>query len=80
MRTLIPHKKKSLKEQLDKTFSEMWEQYVTDDLESDLVNIIWSEAKSKNIMNYRDIKVDLLIDLLHPTKKLEINKSDKAKT
>ena len=80
MRTLIPHKKKSLKEQLDKTFNEMWEQYVNDDLESDLVNIIWSEAKSKNIMNYRDIEVDLLIDLLHPTKKLEINKSDKTKT
>ena len=80
MRTLIPHKKKSLKEELDKTFDEMWKQYVTDDLESDLVNILWSESKSKNIMNYRDIEVDLLIDLLHPTKKLEINKNDKAKT
>ena len=80
MRTLIPHKKKSLKEELDKTFDEMWKQYLTDDLESDLVNILWSEAKSKNIMNYRDIEVDLLIDLLHPTKKLEINKNDKAKT
>ena len=80
MRTLIPHKKKSFKEELDKTFDEMWKQYVTDDLESDLVNILWSEAKSKNIMNYRDIEVDLLIDLLHPTKKLEINKSDKTKT
>jgi|GEM_PF-6025157 hypothetical protein len=31
-------------------------------------------------MNYRDIEVDLLIDLLHPTKKLEINKNDKTKT
>ncbi len=80
MRTLIPHKKKSLKEELDKTFNEMWKQYVTNDLESDLVNILWSEAKSKNIMNYRDIEVDLLIDLLHPTKKLEINKNDKTKT
>lgn len=80
MRTLIPHKKKSLKEELDKTFNEMWKQYVADDLESDLVNILWSEAKSKNIMNYRDIEVDLLIDLLHPTKKLEINKNDKTKT
>ena len=62
------------------SIAEHKKQYVNDDLESDLVNIIWSEAKSKNIMNYRDIEVDLLIDLLHPTKKLEINKSDKTKT
>ncbi|MDC8900150.1 type IV secretory system conjugative DNA transfer family protein [Metamycoplasma hyosynoviae] len=80
MRTLIPHKKNILKGKLDRIFSEMWDQYVNDDLESDLINILWAEAKEKQILNYHDLDADTLIDLLHPDQKLQINKNDKTKT
>ncbi|WP_153986905.1 type IV secretory system conjugative DNA transfer family protein [Metamycoplasma hominis] len=66
-RTLIPHKKNQIKEQIEETLSLMWEQYVTNDLESDLLNILWSEAKERKIPNYHDLNVDILLYLLHPT-------------
>ncbi len=65
-RTLIPHKKNQIKEQIKETLSLMWEQYVANDLESDLLNILWSEAKERKIPNYHDLNVDILLYLLHP--------------
>ncbi|WP_445352105.1 hypothetical protein [Metamycoplasma hominis] len=65
-RTLIPHKKNQIKEQIKETLSLMWEQYVANDLESDLLNILWSEAKESKIPNYHDLNVDILLYLLHP--------------
>ncbi|MEJ3572127.1 hypothetical protein [Ureaplasma parvum] len=65
-RTLIPHKKNQIKEKIEETLSLMWDQYVAKDLESDLLNILWSKAKEHKIPNYHDLNVDILLYLLDP--------------
>lgn len=79
-RTLMPNKRKMLKSKIDRLLVEMWDQYNNDNLENDLVNILWAEAKEKQISNYHDIDTDALIELLHPESKILINQKDKTKT